>query len=175
MQISYGLEEHFEEVFREYYRCEVNNEDARVMFDLHKKLLSNGIAAEKYIKDEFEWVRSYLTYKNLNDYIVKERVGRKFGFTEDDRKKIIQGILGWKKKLDAVGLADLNHILCKVMDYEDKINPIFKHTFVDEVQDFGVNELKLLRKITFENENDFFMTGDVAQTVLPKVSNYKAV
>ena len=89
-------------------------------------------------------------------------------------KKIIQGILGWKKKLDAVGLADLNHILCKVMDYEDKINPIFKHTFVDEVQDFGVNELKLLRKITFENENDFFMTGDVAQTVLPKVSNYKA-
>ncbi len=174
VQISYGLEEHFEEVFREYYRCEVNNEDARVMFDLHKKLLSNGIAAEKYIKDEFEWVRSFLTYKNLNDYIGKERVGRKFGFTEDDRKKIIQGIIGWKKKLDAVGLADLNHILCKVMDYEDKINPIFKHTFVDEVQDFGVNELKLLRKITFENENDFFMTGDVAQTVLPKVSNYKA-
>ena len=55
MQISFGLQEHFEEVFREYYRCEVNNEDARVMFELHKKLLSNGIAAEKYIKDEFEW------------------------------------------------------------------------------------------------------------------------
>ena len=54
-----------------------------------------------------------------------------------------------EKKLDAVGLADLNHILCKVMDYEDKINPIFKHTFVDEVQDFGVNELKLLRKNNF--------------------------
>ena len=59
---------------------DLNNEDARVMFELHKKLLSNGIAAEKYIKDEFEWVRSFLTYKNLNDYIGKERVGRKIWF-----------------------------------------------------------------------------------------------
>ena len=39
---------------------------------------------------------------------------------------------------------------------------------MDEVQDLGVLELKLIRKVTKIGENDLFLVGDRAQSILPK-------
>src|SRR5690606_6545833 len=39
---------------------------------------------------------------------------------------------------------------------------------VDEAQDFGTTELRILRRLVAEGGNDLFLCGDVAQTILPK-------
>ena len=70
-----------------------------------------------------------------------------------------------------VGCADQGFIVNSVLKYENKLSSIYDHSFVDEVQDLGVLELKLIRKITKIGENDLFLVGDRAQSILPKKSN----
>jgi hypothetical protein len=39
---------------------------------------------------------------------------------------------------------------------------------VDEAQDFGTTELSVIRCLVQPGENDIFLCGDIAQTILPK-------
>lgn len=167
-QISSRLDEHFDEVFREFYRCETNNFDARCMLELHKSLLQRGYDAEKYVKEEFTWVRSFLTPSNYSEYQSIERKGRKLPLGQNFRDQILEGIDGWIKKMRSVGVADTAMITHKVFEFENSIKPLYDHTLVDEVQDLGTLELKLLRLITKPGKNDLFLVGDVAQSVLAK-------
>ena len=96
-QISENLEEHSDEVFREFYRCETNNFDARCMIDFHKTLLQRGFDAEAYIKEEFNWIRSFLTPNNYTEYLEVERKGRKLPMLAQQREQVLEGIDGWIK------------------------------------------------------------------------------
>lgn len=43
--------------------------------------------------------------------------------------------------------------------------PVYKHVVADEIQDFGPAELRLLRALIPESENDLFVTGDLGQRI----------
>ena len=45
---------------------------------------------------------------------------------------------------------------------------------VDEAQDFGTIELRLIRALTRQGQNDLFFAGDIAQTILPKHHDFSA-
>ena len=165
---------HSDEVFREFYRCETNNFDARCMIDFHKTLLQRGFDAEAYIKEEFNWIRSFLTPNNYTEYLEVERKGRKLPMLAQQREQVLEGIDGWIKKMRSVGVADTPMITHRVFDFEDKIKPEIDFTLVDEVQDLGTLELRLIRAITKTGVNDLFLVGDVAQSVLAKHLSLKS-
>ena len=56
--VTWKLNEHVDEVFREYYRQWTNNHDARALLPLHKSLNARGVSGETYIREEFDWIRS---------------------------------------------------------------------------------------------------------------------
>jgi superfamily I DNA/RNA helicase len=50
----------------------------------------------------------------------------------------------------------------------EKIVPSYSNILVDEAQDFGTTELRVIRRLVRPATNDIFLCGDIAQTILPK-------
>jgi len=172
--VTWKNDEHIDEVWREFYRCELNNNAAEVLFPIHKSLNSQSILPEKYLKQEFDWVRSAIHNGNREKrYIELERKGRAVPLPEEWRKMILEGLTGWEDKMEFVGVIDYLGLTTSLYRHIEKIAPEFSSVLVDEAQDFGTVELEIIRKLVEEGENDIFLCGDMAQHVLPKHHSFK--
>lgn len=172
--VTWGLEEHKDEVYREFYRCLSNVKDAEVLRPMHRLLTSQSIDAERYIAEEFDWIRSALGWDRRSDYISISRQGRGYKILEQHRTAILQGLAGWEQKMSAVGVIDYMGLVTAVTKHIDKIDPRYRSILVDEAQDFGSVELSILRKLVKPDKNDLFLCGDAAQHILPKHQSFDA-
>jgi len=166
--VTWKLNEHVDEVFREYYRCWANNEDAAVLLALHKSMNARGVNGETYTRDEFDWIRSAVRPSAHPEYLSLERKGRKFPISADRRRDLLRGLYGWEQKMRAIGGVDYLGLTSALTKHLDKIAPAYTNILVDEAQDFGTTELRIIKRLISPGPNDMFLCGDVAQTVLPK-------
>lgn len=171
---GFSTPEHIDEIWEEYFHCQNNNFDADEMFDVQRTLLVRNVFPKDYIRQEFDYIRSAFAPKERDQYLAMERTGRTIPLTQKFRESILSGLNGWERKMSAVGAIDDNGIVTELYGYLDKIAEEFDHVLVDEVQDLGTLELRIIRKITKVGKNDLFLCGDSAQTVHTKYSDYKA-
>jgi superfamily I DNA/RNA helicase len=75
--------------------------------------------------------------------------------------------------MGAVGAIDDLGIVTALCAHLDALTPEFDHVLVDEVQDLGTLELRIIRRLTREGTNDLFLCGDAAQTVHTKYLTMK--
>jgi superfamily I DNA/RNA helicase len=167
------LNETIDEVWDEYYRCENNNDDAKILMPLHQTLLVRKIFPQDYIRQEFDWIRSAFPTNVRKDYLKAERDGRKIPIIEDDRTKVLGGLKSWEDKMSAVGAIDYLGLANRLCQYEVNLKPQYRCILVDEVQDFGTIELSLIRKLVVPAENDLYLVGDIAQQVYNKQHKLK--
>lgn len=160
--------ESIDEVWEEFYKCENNNDDAEVLFSFHQLLLARSVYPQEYMKQEFDWIRSFLPKGNWKEYLNVLRENRAVQFFETDRDKIISGLEGWENKMKAVGAIDYLGLTNELYHFIDKIDNQYRCILVDEIQDFGTLELSIIRKLTKKQENDLFLCGDIAQQVYNK-------
>jgi superfamily I DNA/RNA helicase len=165
--------EDVEAIWMEYYNCEENNDDAYVMAPVHRSLLSRGMYPKSYIKQEFDWIRSILINGDREKYLQIDRVGRKVNFTPDYRRLLLEGLKGWEEKMKFVGVIDYMGLLKPLFNFIPQIEPMYRCILVDELQDFGTSELEIVRKLVKPDENDLFLTGDIAQQVSTKHHSLK--
>ncbi|PZU16062.1 MAG: hypothetical protein DI591_08840 [Citromicrobium sp.] len=165
---TWKLAEHVDEIFREYFRRWLNNNDASVLETLRKQLSARGIDAEEYLREEFDWIRSALPRDQRDQYLQMERTGRRVPITEDRRKDVLEGLGYWEKKMRDVGVVDYLSLADQLHDYIDQLRPAYSHILIDEAQDFGTTELAIARRLVSPGSDDLFLCGDIAQTVLPK-------
>jgi len=170
---TWKTNEHVDEVWREFYRCQVNNTDANILFPLHKRLIARGIDAETYIRQEFDWLRS-LSVSGRDAYRTAERNGRAIPLGGEDRDNILAGMEAWERKLWEVGVSDYLNLSTALFRHIHEIRPKYNHVLVDEAQDFGTIELRLIKSITMEGGSNLFFAGDIAQTILPKHHDFAA-
>lgn len=64
-----GVDEHIDAVWREFYRCDLNNFDAAVLQPVHDSLIAQGVNAENYIREEFDWIRSAIPHDEREAYL----------------------------------------------------------------------------------------------------------
>ena len=175
--VTWRLEEHKDEVYREFYRCLSNVKDAEVLRPMHRLLTSQSIDAEKldilgskfrsmertlvyrcsmaprsfcaalYIAEEFDWIWSALRRDKRSEYISVPRQGRGYRIAEAHRTAILDGLTGWERKMSAVGVVDYMGVVTALTKYMDKIAPRYRCILVDEAQDFGTVELSIVRKL----------------------------
>lgn len=169
---TWNLEEHIDEIFREFYRCQAAYDKAEVLRPLHKSLTALGIDAETYIREEFDWIRSAVPHDRRADYLDIERSGRIYGIDKPRRMPILKGLEYWEEKMSAVGVTDYLGLTTALFKYRDTIGPKYHAIIVDEAQDFGTTELAVLRHLVAAGENDMFFCGDLAQHILPKHQNF---
>lgn len=165
---TWKLAEHVDEIFREYFRRWLNNQDARVLETLRSQLSARNIDAEEYVREEFDWIRSALPVDRREEYLTIERTGRRVPIVEDRRKEILEGLKLWEKKMRDVGVVDYLALTNRLYRHIDKLQPAYSHILIDEAQDFGTTELSIIRRLVKPGSNDLFLCGDIAQTVLPK-------
>lgn len=165
--------EHIDEIWEEYYQCKYNNFDAEVLWPVHKSLLSRGIFPFDYLKQEFDWVRSALSKKERDNYLEIERKGRSIPLDKNYREIILKGLSSWEQKMTDIGVSDYLNLATALYNHLRKIEPMYRCVLVDEEQDFGIIELKIIRKLVKENENDIFLCGDFAQKVSTKNHSYR--
>lgn len=166
--VTYGPnKQHVDDIWREFYRCEVNNNDAYVLFQLHKELNSRSISGESYIKQEFDLIRSEFPI-NRNEYYSYPRIGRVVNFNHEHRKNILFGLSKWEEKMKAVGVIDHIGLAHALYLYKMRLTQKYSHVLVDECQDFGTVELGILRCIVSDGPEDIFLFGDKAQSVTYK-------
>ncbi|MDU8631353.1 UvrD-helicase domain-containing protein [Pseudomonas syringae group sp. 243L2] len=165
---TWKSEEHIDEVWTEFYRCELNNEDAKVLLPIHKTLIQRGINSEHYIREEFDWIRSAFPKKRRNEYLKTEREGRVIPFDADARTLILKGLELWEKKMRDIGICDYLGLATELYQYKDLFKTSYRSIIIDECQDFGTIELEVIRSLTPPSKNDIFLCGDAAQKVQTK-------
>jgi len=173
VDVTWKMNEHIDEIWEEFYLCECNNKDAEILLPIHKSLNSQSIAPDEYIRQEFDWIRSAFTHSLRNDYIKIERKGRAIPFLAQTRKTILSGLQTWEDKMRSIGVIDHIGLASNLLRHLDEIVPAYSSILVDEVQDFGTIELMIIRKLVSPSKNDIFLTGDMAQHILPKHQSFK--
>lgn len=165
---TWKLAEHVDEIFREYFRRWLNNDDAKILEDLRRQFSARGIDAEEYLREEFDWIRSAVPLERRHEYLQIERGGRRVPILEDRRKEVLEGLRLWEKKMRDVGVVDYLSLTNQLHAHIGELNPQYSHILIDEAQDFGTTELAIARRLVEPGPNDLFLCGDIAQTVLPK-------
>jgi superfamily I DNA/RNA helicase len=169
--VTWKSKEHIDEIWREFYRCELNNYDARIFQRLHDSLIARGIDAENYIREELDWIRSATSPDGRNAYLKMERIGRTYPLDESFRRELLNGLECWESKMRFVGVTDYLGIANALVRHRGKIEPAYRCVLIDESQDFGTMEIRLIRQLVAEDENDVFLCGDAAQQVSFKHQN----
>ena len=168
--------EHIDEVWREYYRCELNNRDAECMQPVHDSLISQGIDAESYIREEFDWIRSAVRYDRRQELYCDralERSGRSHPLGKRFRSMLLEGLEKWEKKMEVVGITDYLGVATALYRHLDELQPEYGCVLIDECQDFGTIELQLVMRLVSDGPDNLFFCGDAAQHVSWKHQSFK--
>ncbi|MER8543800.1 AAA family ATPase [Mesorhizobium sp. M1334] len=166
--VTWKSGEHVDEVFREYYRQWTNNDDAKILMPLHRSMTARNVNGEAYLREEFDWIRSAVAPDGRATYLDLERKGRRFPILPERRQSLLEGLDGWERKMRDVGVIDYLGLTSALTKHRDKIGPLYTNILVDEAQDFGTTELRIIRHLVKTGPNDIFLCGDIAQTILPK-------
>lgn len=166
--VTWKLHEHVDEVYREFYRRWLNNDDASVLMAQHGTMLTRRVNGEAYIREEFDWVRSVYFPEERERYLDVERKGRKFPIPRERRHDLLLGLAAWERKMRNVGVVDYLGVTAALAPHINSIDPEYTCILLDEAQDFGTTELNIVRRLAPRGPNDIFLCGDVAQTILPK-------
>lgn len=167
--------EHVEEIWQEYYRCEVNNLDAEVFHPVHDSLLARGCSPEKYLREEVNWLRSAFSPAQRSEYLSAPRTGRKYNILASFRQAILDGTRAWEEKMDSIGVIDTLGLAQKLSAELGNLPRRYRCILVDEVQDFGNIELQIINALTMDGDNNLFLTGDAAQVVTTKMRRFADV
>jgi superfamily I DNA/RNA helicase len=156
------------------------------LIGIHKYILDKNLDPCLYIKDEFDYIRSYLNKSNYTEYLSTDRKNRLFPILSGDGKNldganrhaILDGLQNWEKFMDFNGTADYAHVTIRLhqliadLPKNNKIKPKYSSILVDESQDLGTNEMKIIRDLVESGNNDLFLVGDFAQKIHVKRLNF---
>lgn len=170
---DYSPDEHIDDIWDEYYHCQANNNDADKMFEVLRTLLARGVLPQDYLRQELDYVRSAFASGERSAYLDMQRDGRVVPLERRYREMVLAGLVGWEHKMAAVGAIDDIGIVTALCNHLDALAPEFDHVLVDEVQDLGSLELRIIRRLTRPGPNDLFLCGDAAQTVHTKYVSMK--
>ena len=171
--ITWKSREHIDEIWREFYRCEVNNHEAEVLLPIHDSLIARRIDAEQYIREEFDWIRSALPVERRSDCLTIDRSGRSYPLDQNFRHSILAGLEAWERKMRAVGVTDYLGIATALYKYKDKLEPLYRCILIDESQDFGTIEYEMISTLAKTGKNNLFFCGDAAQQVSAKHRSFR--
>jgi len=169
----HAVSEHFEEVWHEYFMCENNNHDADVLFDIVQMLNARGVYGNEYLRQEFDYVRSTFPPSTRDGYLEMERSGRIVPLEGRFRQQVLEGLSGWERKMNAVGVIDDMGIVAALYRHRDKLEAEYRAALIDESQDLGTLEMEIIRRLVSEGENDLFLCSDAAQTIYTKSTDYR--
>lgn len=171
---KYVEAEHIDDIWQEYFTCGANNKDADIMFDVVRTLLVRNIHPQEYLRQEFNYIRSAFAKSERDHYLEMDRIGRAIPLERRYREMVQAGLEGWERKMGVVGAIDDLGVTNALYKHLASLGADYDHVLVDEVQDLGTLELRIIRALTKPGPNDLFLAGDAVQAVHTKFCDIKA-
>jgi mRNA-degrading endonuclease RelE of RelBE toxin-antitoxin system len=125
-----------------------------------------------------EWVNVIDAWQvpTLDAYKDVPRRGRANRMGAKQRERIWPVMERTRKKLEGQGIASWPTIFGRVTEYfKDREHKPFSHAVIDEAQDLGVPELRMLAAITPNAPNALFFAGDLGQRIFQEPFSWLAV
>ncbi|MCR5314386.1 MAG: AAA family ATPase [Bacteroidaceae bacterium] len=121
---------------------------------------------EEFLYAEYIDVIIYNNNKDLKSYLTQARTGRSKSLSRKQRTEV------WKLKEKYEELKQQRHVVDRLELFnmaasyliENDIHP-YTNVIADEFQDFSNPELRFLRSLVAEGQNDLFLTGDPFQRI----------
>lgn len=114
--------------------------------------------------------------ETLAAYQEVPRIGRKVRLSSKQRERLWPVFEAARSRLASQGVLTWPAIFGAVTrHFADRPNKPFTHTVVDEAQDLGVAELRMLAAITTSQPDALFFAGDLGQRIFNEAFSWKAV
>jgi len=164
--------EHFDRLLTHWYTKVLGkkliiakNEQIKAALDQAKR----EVGAPEWASDLFllnEWSRVVDAWgiRTLEEYLAVDRTGRGTPLNQARRGELWPVFERTRELLTSKGLETWGGRTRTLLENLDKL-PRYDHIVVDETQDLSPIQLKLLRAIVPEGENDLFLVGDAAQRI----------
>lgn len=146
--------------------------------DFWEEILAGELTSfsPEFLDKEYCDVILYHNVLDLNAYIRTSRTGRGKPLSRRQRSEIwtlFQRFNEARQKKNIYYRDELFNVLAEHLIANDLT--IYDHCIVDELQDFSNVELRLVRSLVKEKENDLFMVGDPMQGVYSRKLNFSKV
>lgn len=143
--------------------------------DIWEQVLEEQLSTfdEEFLKDEYEQVILERDIQDKEGYLRASRVGRGKPISRKDRMAIWELVEQFNERKREAALFYKEEIYNLIANYlKTSGEVVFSHIIVDELQDFSNVELRFLRALTPEGENDLFLVGDPFQNIYRKKVNF---
>lgn len=126
-----------------------------------------------FLMREFEEVVLFNDIKDADQYLKIPRIGMDTPLGRKDRVKVWELIETFKHNKSVRKIYYLDEVTNLLSSYcKDHSQKPFDHIIADEIQDFSDVELRLLRCMVPEKENDLFLVGDPLQNIYNRKLNF---
>ena len=130
----------------------------------------------RFLVSEWNNVVDAWQIDTLDAYRDVPRLGRKNRMGSKQRERVWPVFVRARELLEAQGLNSWPGIFGKVTaHYAERDHKPFSHIIVDEAQDLGVPELRMLAAIADQNSDALFFAGDLGQRIFQEPFSWKAL
>lgn len=132
--------------------------------------------SSRFIRSEWINVIDAWQIETLDEYASVPRLGRKNRLGEKQRERLWPIFEKSRENLISQGLETWPSIFGKVAShFAARDHKPFTHVFVDEAQDLGVPELRMLAAIADTTPDALFFAGDLGQRIFQEPFSWKAL
>jgi hypothetical protein len=151
--------------------------NSKSSLELWDEILEQSLSEfdSSFLSTEYQNVVLFNDIKELYDYLRVSRIGRGKPISRKQKMEVWDLIATYNKKKKQDGYIDRGELFNLVSAY-NKTRPEkqFKYLVADEVQDLSNVELRFLRSLVEEKENDLFLVGDPFQKIYARKLNFTA-
>jgi mRNA-degrading endonuclease RelE of RelBE toxin-antitoxin system len=129
-----------------------------------------------YMREEWEGVIQAESITSLDEYLASPRVERSDTLSAEARASLWSGFEAYRAALRALGGRDHQTQLVEALNLLPALRHLFpfRTVLVDEAQDMGGIEWRIIRQIVPPAPNDLFIAGDPHQRIFPRSADLRA-
>jgi superfamily I DNA/RNA helicase len=151
--------------------------NSKKSYELWDEVLEQNLSEfdTAFLSGEFQQVILYNNAQNLEDYLKISRIGRGKPISRKQKMDIWKLVELYNKKKKQNGYIDRAELFNSVTTNNNtKSNKLYRHVIADEIQDLSNVELRFLRSLVEEKQNDMFLVGDPFQKIYARKLNFSA-
>jgi hypothetical protein len=139
-------------------------------------LLSDTAVSERMLLDEIDWIKDRLIF-SLSDYVVADRVGRRFALSEGQRQRVYAAFRAYQGELkgrDQVDWGDVPRFIWRWVQAGRIRLPHYDAVLVDEGQFFAPIWFELIKRAVRPGTGHLFLVADPTQGFLRRRQSWLA-
>ncbi len=138
--------------------------------------VGDGSFSDGFLRAEWDHVVDPWGIVTWTQYRDASRTGRGTPLGARQRKAAWKIFDRVRKEMAEAELITWNQLCWETANYlDDEDEKHFDHVIADEIQDFGPAEVRLLRALVAEQENDLFLCGDPGQRIYKSAFSWRTL